>query len=417
MIVRLAWKNIWRNKVRSGVILGAIAIGLFAGTYLVAFMDGWIIGAVKESIDTDIACIQIHNPKFSANHDVGEYFDRAVIAGLPHNYTEQQGDPSIVEMPVSGRIVLSGMLQSANNAIGIMAKGVIPEQEKTVSAVWKTIPDSLGAYLSNDVKMPIVISRKTAEKLKVRLKSKVVLTFQNANEEMQSVAFRVCGIYKTSNSMFDESTVFIKYDDIFPLTALPENAVHEAAINLPDLETCDLIYPKIKAVLPDMEVLSWKEINPTLSLSLSAMEFFGVIIFGIFLLALSFGIVNTMLMAILERTKELGMLKAIGMGKNKIFRMIMLETVFLTLLGSAVGVILATAVLIPSLKTGIDLTFMMGDVGDAFEDYGFSAIVYPVINLKMFVEIAVLVIVAGILSAIYPAKKALKTNTIEAIKS
>jgi ABC-type lipoprotein release transport system permease subunit len=403
MLIKLAWKNIWRNKVRSGVILSAIAIGLFAGTYLVAFMDGWVIGTVKESIDTDIACIQIHNPKFMANYDVRKYL---------------QGLPVVAEMPdettISGRIVLAGMLQSANNALGITAKGVIPGQEKTVSAIWKTIPDSMGAYLSNDVKMPIVISKKTAEKLKVHLKSKIVFTFQNANEEMQSVAFRVCGIYKTSNSMFDESTVFVKYDDIFPLTALPENVIHEVAINLPDLKTCDWVYPKIKTALPDLEVLSWKEINPTLSLSLGATEFFGAIIIGIFLLALSFGIVNTMLMAILERTKELGMLKAIGMSKNKIFRMIMLETVFLTLLGSVAGVILAIIMLTPSLKTGIDLTFM---AGDSFEDYGFSAVVYPIINLKMFVEITVLVIVAGILSAIYPARRALKINTIEAIKT
>ncbi|MDR0749537.1 MAG: FtsX-like permease family protein [Tannerellaceae bacterium] len=403
MLIKLAWKNIWRNKVRSGVILSAIAIGLFAGTYLAAFMEGWIIGTVKESIDTDIACIQIHSPKFLANYDVREYL---------------QGFPDVAEMPdettISGRIVLAGMLQSANNALGITAKGVIPEQEKTVSAVWKTIPDSMGVYLPDDIKMPIVISKKTAGKLKVHLKSKIVFTFQNANEEMQSVAFRVCGIYKTSNSMFDENAVFVKYDDIFPLTALPENAIHEVAVNFPDLKTCDWVYPKIKAALPGLEVLSWKEINPTLSLSLGATEFFGAIIIGIFLLALSFGIVNTMLMAILERTKELGMLKAIGMSKNKIFRMIMFETVFLTFLGSVAGIILATIVLTPSLKTGIDLTFMMGDT---FEDYGFSAIVYPVINLKMFVEIAVLVIFAGILSAIYPARRALKINTIEAIKT
>jgi ABC-type lipoprotein release transport system permease subunit len=147
MLVRLAWKNIWRNKVRSGVILSAIAIGLFAGTYLVAFMDGWMIGTVKESIDTDIACIQIHNRKFLANYDVREY--------LP-------GLPSVAEMPdettISGRIVLAGMLQTASNALGIKAKGVIPEQEETVSAVWKTIPDSMGTYLSGDVKMPIVIN-------------------------------------------------------------------------------------------------------------------------------------------------------------------------------------------------------------------------------------------------------------------
>jgi ABC-type lipoprotein release transport system permease subunit len=408
MLIKLAWKNIWRNKVRSGVILSAIATGLFAGTYLVALMDGWIIGAMRESIDTDVACIQIHNPKFPVNHDIGEYFDGTVITDLTRYNSEQRG------MTVSSRIVLSGMLQSASNAVGITAKGVNPELEKTVSFLWQSIPDSLGAYLPDDVKMPIVISKKTAEKLKVHLKSKIVFTFQNVNEEMQSVAFRVCGVYKTSNTAFDESTVFVKYDDILPLTALPGNAIHEAAINLPDLETCELVYPKIKASLSALEVRDWKEISPMLALSGEWTAISGVFVLGIFLLALSFGIINTMLMAVLERTKELGMLKAIGMRENKIFRMIMLETVFLTLLGSVVGVILATVVLLPSLETGIDLAFI---AGDGFEDYGFSSFVYPVIDLKMFVEIAVMVIVAGILSAIYPARKALETNTIEAIKT
>ncbi|MDR1417174.1 MAG: FtsX-like permease family protein, partial [Prevotellaceae bacterium] len=194
---------------------------------------------------------------------------------------------------------------------------------------------------------------------------------------------------------------------------LPQNAIHEVAINLPDLKTCDLLFPEVKAALPALEVQSWREINPALALSMEWAAMFSVIILGIFLLALSFGIVNTMLMAVLERSKELGMLKAIGMHKNKIFRMIMLETMLLTLLGSAVGVILATAVLLPSLKTGVDLTFMMGD---SLEDYGFSSIIYPVISLKMFAEIAILVAAAGMLSAIYPARKALGTNTIEAIK-
>ena len=179
------------------------------------------------------------------------------------------------------------------------------------------------------------------------------------------------------------------------------------------MSACDLVYPEIKAALPGLEVRNWGEINPMLSLTMGMTELFGLIILGIFLAALSFGIVNTMLMAILERTKELGMLKAIGMDRNKIFRMIMLETIFLTLLGSTVGVILATLALIPSLKAGVDLSFMASDL---MEDYGFSSVVYPVISLKMFVDIAVLVITAGLLSAIYPAKKALKINTIEAIK-
>jgi ABC-type antimicrobial peptide transport system permease subunit len=120
-----------------------------------------------------------------------------------------------------------------------------------------------------------------------------------------------------------------------------------------------------------------------------------------------------MLMAVLERKRELGMLGAIGMSKSKIFTMIMFETVFLTFIGSVAGIILAVAVLLPTLKTGIDLSFFMKD---QFEDYGFSSMVYPIINLKMFVQIIFLVILAGILSALYPARKALKLKPLEAIK-
>jgi ABC-type antimicrobial peptide transport system permease subunit len=153
--------------------------------------------------------------------------------------------------------------------------------------------------------------------------------------------------------------------------------------------------------------------NPALSLYFTYTDFIAYIILGIFLLALSFGIINTMLMAVLERTRELGMLGAIGMSKGKIFNMIMLETVFLTLFGSIIGIILAVAFLLPTLQTGIDLSFFMKDY---FEDYGFASMIYPVVNLKMFVQIFVLVILAGLLSAIYPARKALKLNPLEAIR-
>jgi ABC-type lipoprotein release transport system permease subunit len=416
MLAKLAWKNIWRNKVRSGVILGAIAIGLFSGTYLVAFMEGWVVGSVQDEIDTNLSHIQVHDSGFLVNYDISRYYGLD-LQSFP--FLEDSCLSRNDELLISKRIVLSGMLASANNAVGIRLKGVYPDEEKAVSTVWKTIPDSLGVFLPGDAKMPIVISRKTAEKLKVKLKSKIVFTFQDASETMQSVAFRVSGIYKTSNSMFDENTVFVRYDDIFPLTALPEGAVHEAAIRVvaldaTPLQAADEICPEIKAALPNLDIQSWKELSPTLSVTMQWTGLYSVIILGIFLLALSFGIINTMLMAVLERTKELGMLGAIGMSKAKIFRMILLETVFLTLLGSIAGVILAIAVLVPTLQTGIDLSFMMGDT---FEDYGYSSIVYPVISLKMIIDIVAMVVVAGILSAIYPAIKALKLKPLEAIRS
>jgi ABC-type antimicrobial peptide transport system permease subunit len=166
-------------------------------------------------------------------------------------------------------------------------------------------------------------------------------------------------------------------------------------------------------MFPSLSVQDWGEINPTLLMSLEWMSMYGIIVVAIFLLALSFGIINTMLMAVLERTRELGMLGAIGMSKGRIFRMIMLETVFLTLLGSVAGVVLGAAVIAPSMQSGIDLSFMMEDM---FEDYGFGSIVYPILDVQMFLQILVLVMLAGILSAIYPARKALKLKSLEAIR-
>jgi ABC-type lipoprotein release transport system permease subunit len=206
---------------------------------------------------------------------------------------------------------------------------------------------------------------------------------------------------------------YVLYDDIFPATGLPQDAVHEAGILFRDLKANDTLAPQIRAFFPDMKVEDWREMNPVLAMSLEWINLMAVIIIGIFLLALSFGIVNTMLMAVLERTRELGMLGAIGMSKKSIFNMIIFETVFLTLAGSFVGIILAVALLLPSIHTGLDLTPLMGD---AFVDWGFGSVIYPVVNIAMFIEIVILVIMAGILSAIYPAMKALKLKPLEAIR-
>jgi ABC-type antimicrobial peptide transport system permease subunit len=194
---------------------------------------------------------------------------------------------------------------------------------------------------------------------------------------------------------------------------LPENAIHEAAILVSDLETCDLIAPQIKSFFPNMNVQDWKELNPAISMTLAYTDFFSIIIMAIFLLALSFGIINTMLMAVLERTRELGMLGAIGISKSKIFNMIMLETVFLTLLGGIVGIILGILFVFPLQKTGIDLSFY---IKDYYEDFGFSSMIYPILSIKTHIQVVFLVILTGILSAIYPARKALKLKPLEAIR-
>jgi len=129
--------------------------------------------------------------------------------------------------------------------------------------------------------------------------------------------------------------------------------------------------------------------------------------------ALAFGIVNTMLMVVLERTKELGMLTAIGMNKRKVFSMIMLESVFLSVLGGVVGMLIATAAIELTARNGINFL----QYAEGMEAFGYSAHVFPEITASFFIMMTVLVIVTGILSSVYPALKALRLNPVEAIRT
>jgi len=154
-------------------------------------------------------------------------------------------------------------------------------------------------------------------------------------------------------------------------------------------------------LMPDMQMM-----NKSMDLSM-------YIIVGIILAALGFGIVNTMLMVVLERIKEIGMLMAVGMNKLRIFLMIMLETVLLSLTGGVTGIALALLLVKITSNTGINLSFY----SQGLEAYGFDSVIFPKIDISIILQITLLVIFVGIIASIYPARKALKLNPAEALRS
>jgi len=143
------------------------------------------------------------------------------------------------------------------------------------------------------------------------------------------------------------------------------------------------------------------------------IEKFNAVFMVIILAALSFGIVNTMLMVVLERTKELGMLTAIGMNRKRVFTMIMSESVFLSLTGGVAGMIISKIILEVTYKNGINFA----SAAEGFEAMGFSAHIYPTISNTFFITVTILIIITGILSSIYPALKALKLDPAEALRT
>jgi ABC-type lipoprotein release transport system permease subunit len=302
------------------------------------------------------------------------------------------------------------MASSAETASGVKITGIEPEKESLVTGISSKIVD--GKYFEGVSRYPVVIGKKLAEKLKVKVRSKIVITLQDLDKNITGGAFRVAGIYETPNTGFDESNVFVRSSDLLSLTGLPEGAAHEIAILVSDNEEAFSIDQKIKEMFPDLEVLNWKELSPEMSYMTEAMGLYNYIFIIIILFALLFGIINTMLMVVLERRKEIGMLLAIGMSRLKIFGMVMVETVLLSLTGGVVGILLGALIANYYKTNAIDLSMW----AEGYSQLGYDTLVYTSIEPKQYVVIAIMVIMTGLIAAVFPAYKALKYDPAEALR-
>lgn len=212
--------------------------------------------------------------------------------------------------------------------------------------------------------------------------------------------------------MFDQMNAYVLQSDLAPIAGLSATEYHESGILLNDGVTLENVQSDLRKAFPQVNVLTWKELAPDAAITSDYMGLYYYIIMGFILFALAFGIINTMMMSILERTKELGMLMAIGMNKKRVFSMIMLETIFLTLVGAVIGMLLGWLSVVITGHTGLDFS----SVGEGFEAMGWAAIVYPEIDASFFFGVTLMVVATGILSSILPARKALKLDPVEAIR-
>jgi ABC-type lipoprotein release transport system permease subunit len=406
MIWSVAWRNIWRNKVRSGVVLTAIALGIFAGVFSMAFMRGIADQRLRSAIMTEISHIQIHTPEFTNVNDIQNYFK---------NSTEIVESTESLEGVKSAapRIIVNAIVNSAEKGGGVKLVGVKPEKEKAVSNLEENIIS--GNYLDPLKRSkPILIGKELAEKLGVENGSKIVAGIVNSEGTPMYYQFRIGGIFDVVSSPFEESTAFVRYSDLIDITGLPSESAHEIAVLLDDRSLSGQVSTKMEEMLPNLKVQQWNEIMPELNYLTESMNLYMYIFILIILLALGFGIVNTMLMVVLERVKELGMLMAVGMNKVRIFSMILLETVFLCLTGGILGVIIGSAVSMYFGSEGLDLS---GLYGEGFKSMGYDSVIFTTVNIDMIVITVGLVFITGVLSSVYPAIKALRLNPSDAIRT
>ncbi len=402
MLIKVSWRNIWRNKLRSLVVIASIVLGIWAGIFLMALNNGFVVQRAATVINNSISHIQIHNPEFLDDNSIDYY-----LSDLEPMVSALEKNPKVRSF--TQRLIMNGMASSPTGGYGVKITGIDPGQESEVTHIHQKVIE--GGYLEGVKKNPVLIGERLANKLKVKLRSKIVLTFQNTEGDIIAGAFRVAGIYKTVDAKYDEMNLFTKAEDIHSL--LEEGPLyHEVAILANNREEVNSLEDELKGQFPGVTIRSWDEISPELGYYTEIMDQMMYIFVGIILLGLAFGIVNTMLMAVLERRRELGMLMSVGMNKIKVFTMIMLETLFLSLTGGPLGIFLSYLTITYFAINGMDLSV----VSKGLENLGVSAILYPVLDNEFYFNIALEVVIIALLASIYPAIKALKLKPAEAVR-
>ncbi|WP_372641604.1 ABC transporter permease [Ancylomarina sp.] len=402
MLLIIAWRNIWRNKLRSFVVIISVSLGLVGGIFSMAMMYGMINQRVQNIIENEISHIQVHHPKFTENYEMQYVIPNAA------ELQKKLMISSDVEA-VCSRLRIPGMASSAQSGAGIMILGIQPDEERRVTRIHESLVE--GSYLEGR-RNPIIIGEKLARKLKVRLRSKIVLTFQPREGELARGAFRIVGIYKTNNSAFDQGQVFVKRSDLVRISEYQNDHINELALWLKDMDFAQTLSKQLQQNHQELQFLTWRKIQPDLAMVTDFMAEYFIIFMSIILVALGFAIVNTMLMVVMERIRELGMLMAIGMNRGRVFRMIILESVFLCLVGGIAGVGVSFVLIEYFNHAGIDL----GLFAEGFESVGYASQVYPELESKFYFIIGFMVMGMGIGAAVYPAWKVLRYQPAKALR-
>ena len=402
MIISLAWRNIWRNKIRSLIIMFSVGLGLFAGLAVNALYSGMMKGRLYDLIFHEIGHIQIHHPGFKVDYNPND-----TIEGSLKLMQYLKDDSNVYAYSV--RSLTTAMLASASGSSGVLVNGIdVWAENKTSGLKSKLIS---GRELNPESKKEIMIGKKLADKMKLHLGSKVVLTFTDTSSSLISGAFRTAAIFKSVNSAFDEQQVYVSKNTLDHYLGTKDRC-HEIAVVLKDNESTNKEKINFSKITRKVQIESWSDIAPEIQLMSDTVDVYAVAIIIIIMFALSFGILNTMLMALLERTREIGMMEALGMSLGKIVKLVVLETLFLTMTGLPLSLVVSYFIIDYYHQQGMDLSGMGNEMMNSF---GFNTLIYPEFPTERLPAIMAIVLITALTASLLPALRMIKLNPVKSL--
>jgi ABC-type lipoprotein release transport system permease subunit len=401
ILAKLAWRNLWRNHRRTIIMISAVTLGVWAMIFMTALMRGMVNEMLRDGIQVLPGHVQIHHSEFRDDPSINN-----LIPETENELRRTFGDQNFVAW--AGRIRVPAVITSERESRGVTLLGIDPAAEATVSFVVNDIVE--GRFLEDSADSGVVVGKKLVEKLDTRLGKRIVLMSQDPDNEIADRGFRVVGIFDSDLDIHEETFVFAGKETIQKMLGV-EDRVTEVFFLGDDVRNVEPLFQTVSELAdPDLDVKRWYELDTYLGAMINMMDGFVLVWVIVIFLALSFGLVNTLVMAVFERIREIGLMLALGMRPSSIVGQVIFESLLLLCIGLALGNLLAWFA-VTSLKDGIDIS----GVAQGMEMMGASSVLYPVLHIKDVITANVVVLVLGFLASLSPAWRASRYQPVEAI--
>jgi ABC-type lipoprotein release transport system permease subunit len=397
----MAWRNVWRNRRRTVVTVAAMSLALFVMILYAGLVEGYLQGMERNILDLEVGDMQVF---------AGDYRDN------PSIYTRIDQPKALIEplseagFPATPRLLAFGMAAAGESSAGVSFRGVEVERDARVSLIHQQI--SQGSWLDPADPAGVVLGRRLAKTLGVHPGSELIVLTQGADGSMAYDRYRVRGILRGISDATDRTGIFMTAEAFRELLVVVDG-VHQIIVRRPDDLELPAAAARVESLAGELDVQTWRELLPTLASLLDSTRGIMTTMFFIVYIAIGILILNAMLMAVFERIREFGVLKALGVGPFDVLRLIAVESAIQTGLALLVGVSLAIPGLLYLSSTGLDLG-RFGDfsvMGIAMDPVWRAAVttgvfVGPIVTLVLIISAAV----------VYPAVKAAVIDPVAAMR-
>lgn len=401
MVLKMAWRNLWRSRRRTLVTVGAMTLALTILILYTSLVEGYLRDLERNILELELGDIQIHAPG---------YLDRPSLYNTVEDPVSLIGKLEDHGYRASARLLGGGLVAAGDSAAGASLRGIDVRQNAQVSRIGKHVAD--GGWLDPSDPGGVVLGRRLARTLNVHIGDELVLLSQAADGSIANDLFRIRGILEGISDATDRGGVFMTAGSFRAFFGLSRGA-HEVIVRRPQVQDLEAAVQAIKELAPGTDVKTWRDLMPTLASLMDSTRSVIQVVFFVVYVVIAILILNAMLMAVFERIRELGILKALGVSPERVLTLIMTESGLQTALATVIGILLSIPGLWYLTEVGID-TGKLGGV--SVLGIAFSPMWYAVVTPWSYLAPVSLLVVMVLAAVCYPALKAARISPVEAMR-